>query len=90
MTDAATAHEHRRAHAHRAARGRSAHNAGRGHLLRYARLQTPGAHGWLVGHASESRAFYLLLEGRECSWSEVHHEVQSLCHVHFSNIYFTE
>ena len=40
--------------------------------------------------ASESRAFYLLLEGRECSWSEVHHEVQSLCHVHFSNIYFTE
>ena len=53
-------------------------------------LQTPGAHGWLVGHASESRAFYLLLEGRESSWSEVHHEVQSLCHVHFSNIYFTE
>ena len=50
-------------------------------------LQTGGAHGWLVGHASASRAFYLLLDGRECSWSEVHHEVQALCHAHFANIY---
>ena len=56
MTDAATAHEHRRAHAHRAARGRFAHNAGRGHLLRYARLQTPGAHSCAQGGAGGARS----------------------------------
>ena len=45
------------------------------------------AHGWLVGHASDSRGFYLLLDGRDCTWSEVHQEVQSLCAQHFSNIF---
>ena len=57
------------------------------HKVREVALQTAGAHGWLVGHASDSRGFYLLLDGRDCTWSEVHQEVQSLCAQHFSNIF---
>ena len=55
--------------------------------MREVALQTAGAHGWLVGHASGARGFYLLLDGRDCSWSEVHQEVQALCTSRFSNIF---
>lgn len=57
------------------------------HGVREVALQTAGAHGWLVGHASGARGFYLLLDGRDCSWSEVHQEVQALCTSRFSNIF---
>ena len=57
------------------------------HGVREVALQTAGAHGWLVGQASNSRGFYLLLDGRECSWSEVHQEVQALCATRFANIF---
>jgi len=57
------------------------------HGVREVALQTAGAHGWLVGQASNSRGLYLLLDGRDCSWSEVHQEVQALCAARFSNIF---
>ena len=47
-------------------------------------LQTAGAHGWLVGHANQSRGFYLLLDGLDCSWNEVHQEVTTLCSTRFA------
>jgi hypothetical protein len=55
--------------------------------VREVALQTPGAHGWLVGHASHSRSFYLLLDGRDCTWSEAHQEVQALVASQFANVF---
>lgn len=46
-----------------------------------------GAHGWIVGRANTSRGFYLFLDGRDYSWSEVQSEVQALCAAHFGNIF---
>lgn len=55
--------------------------------VREVALQASGAHGWLVGHAGTSRGFYVLLDGREYVWSEVHSAVQTFCATQFSNIF---
>ena len=57
------------------------------HGVREVALQTAGAHGWLVGQANGSRGFYLLLDGLDCSWSEVQQEVNNLCSTRFANIF---
>ena len=57
------------------------------HGVREVALQTAGAHGWLVGHAAGTRGFYLLLDGKDCSWGEVYAEVLNLVNTRFPSIF---